>query len=156
MEEAKNLAQDHLPSVFSLIGILENMEEIKSALVKQDVSFSFAIGLEPESPGGQGGAMSNQNRLFSSIGNLQYYSMVTICKSIQQTKIQIALASKFEIILNFWRTINNCIMLEIMISEIYSSVLEFSDLKKCSKGPFFTQYVLIFDRAQLSNAVVLL
>ena len=30
MEEAKNLAQDHLPSVFSLIGILENMEEIKS------------------------------------------------------------------------------------------------------------------------------
>ena len=69
MGEAKTLAQDHVPSVFSLIGILENNEEIKAALAKQDVSFSFAIGLEPGSSGGSQ-VMSGQDRLFSSLGNI--------------------------------------------------------------------------------------
>ena len=66
MEEAKILAQDHVPSVFSLIGILENKKEIQLALAKQDVSFSFAVGLEPESSGIQ--IMSDQDRLMSSLG----------------------------------------------------------------------------------------
>ena len=61
------MAQDHVPSVFSLIGILENNEEIRAALAKQDVSFSFAIGLEPGSSGGQ--VKSKQDKLFSSLGN---------------------------------------------------------------------------------------
>ena len=68
MEEAKSMAQDHVPSVFSLIGILENNEEIRAALAKQDVSFSFAIGLEPGSSA-SGQVMSKQDRLFSSLGN---------------------------------------------------------------------------------------
>ena len=66
MEEAKLLAQDHVPSVFSLIGILENKKEMQLALAKQDVSFSFAVGLEPESSGTQ--IMSDQDRLMSSLG----------------------------------------------------------------------------------------
>ena len=68
MEEAKLLAQDHVPSVFSLIGILENKKEMQLALAKQDVSFSFAIGLEPVSSA-SGQVMSNQDKLFSSLGN---------------------------------------------------------------------------------------
>ena len=68
MEEAKSMAQDHVPSVFSLIGILENNEEIRAALAKQDVSFSFAVGLEPGSSA-SGQVMSKQDRLFSSLGN---------------------------------------------------------------------------------------
>ena len=32
MEEAKLLAQDHVPSVFSLINLLENTDEMRKAL----------------------------------------------------------------------------------------------------------------------------
>ena len=67
------MAQDHVPSVFSLIGILENNEEIRAALAKQDVSFSFAIGLEPVSSA-SGQVMSKQDRLFSSLGKVQLFS----------------------------------------------------------------------------------
>ena len=48
MEEAKSLAEDQVPSVFSLINLLENTDEMKIALARQDVKFSFAIGLEPQ------------------------------------------------------------------------------------------------------------
>ena len=36
MEEAKSLAQDQVPSVFSLINLLENTDEMKSALARYD------------------------------------------------------------------------------------------------------------------------
>ena len=73
MEEAKSMAQDHVPSVFSLIGILENNEEIRAALAKQDVSFSFAVGLEPPGSSASGQVMSKQDRLFSSLGKVQLF-----------------------------------------------------------------------------------
>lgn len=66
MHEAKQLAQDHCPSVFSLISLLENTDEMKKAVQGQDVSFSFAVGLEPEVQ--KETKISGQDRLLSSLG----------------------------------------------------------------------------------------
>ena len=63
MEEAKNLSLDQLPSVFSLINLLDDLQEMKKALDRQDISFSFAAGLEPDST-----VISAQDRLMGSLG----------------------------------------------------------------------------------------
>ena len=65
MKEAKISAQDHVPSVFSLIGLLEDNAEMKSVLSGPDLDYSYAVGLEPHSDKPE---TSGQNKLFSSLG----------------------------------------------------------------------------------------
>ena len=64
MEEAKNLSLDQCPSVFSLINLLDDLTEMKMTLNRQDVSFSFAAGLEPTNAK----TGTAQDRLMSSLG----------------------------------------------------------------------------------------
>ena len=64
MEEAKNLSLDQCPSVFSLINLLDDLTEMKKTLNRQDVSFSFAAGLEPTNVN----VGTAQDRLMSSLG----------------------------------------------------------------------------------------
>lgn len=48
MDEAKSLCKDEVPSVFTLVSLLENEETIKSAVeTKDQMSFSYDEDLVP-------------------------------------------------------------------------------------------------------------
>ena len=47
MEEAKLMAEDDAPSIFSLVNLLENEEEVRRAIHGPDISFSFDAELVP-------------------------------------------------------------------------------------------------------------
>jgi ATP-dependent RNA helicase DHX57 len=67
MQEAKNHALDHLPSVFALVSLLDNIDEIKAVVKGQDVAFSFASGLEPPGSLNTSGVNATE-KLMSSLG----------------------------------------------------------------------------------------
>ena len=48
MHEAKRLAEEEAPSIFALVSLLENEDEINRAILRTDVSFTFASELVPE------------------------------------------------------------------------------------------------------------
>ena len=48
MQEAQNMANEESPSVFTLVNLLENVEELDEVIQGPEVSFSFALELVPE------------------------------------------------------------------------------------------------------------
>ena len=149
MEEAKNLSLDQCPSVFSLINLLDDLEEMKKALNRQDISFSFAAGLEPTPNAG-----TAQDRLMASLGFNS--SMKTTAGNASKSKLPRNL--KFDnkkILERYDKKIINKTMLEtrqalpawneqekILKILDQNQVLVISGMTGCGKSTQVPQYIL--------------
>ena len=152
MKEAKMLADDQVPSVFSLINLLENIDEMKDTLKGPDCKFSFAVGLEPK---GDEPALNDTDRLMASLGISNSSSASTSSGQGAQPKLKEMKRDNHKILERYQKKIVNEKMMEtrkslpawsekenIVQALEKHQVLVISGMTGCGKSTQVPQYIL--------------